>query len=57
MTMGWNNRDRFDPNDGNGGGGETNIDFTLSNIPEPSTLLLLAPALLGIAGVLLKRRK
>jgi len=20
MTMGWNNRDRFDPNDGNGGG-------------------------------------
>ena len=28
-----------------------------SQIPEPSTLLLLAPALLGIAGVVLKRRK
>ena len=28
-----------------------------AQVPEPSTLLLLAPALLGLAGVVLKRRK
>jgi hypothetical protein len=37
---------------------EGQLDFTSTTIiPEPSTLLLLAPGLLGFAGLLLKRRK
>ena len=32
-------------------------DFTLTIVPEPSALLLLAPALLGIAGVVRRRMR
>jgi len=39
-----------------GGDYDFGVVFSISN-PEPSTLLLLAPAFLGIAGVVLKRRK
>jgi sugar lactone lactonase YvrE len=40
------------------GGPNTNIILLkYEQVPEPSTLLLLAPALLGFAGVVLKRRR
>jgi len=39
-----------------GGDYDKGVVFALA-IPEPSTILLLAPALLGFAGVVLKRRK
>ena len=43
-----------------GGDYDYGVVFSMSSSissPEPSTLLLLAPALLGIAGIVLKRRK